>query len=77
MDSSISPVDVSTSFSCDPKDLVFDIKELAVVAVTGVGYSVNAEGKDFQVVVVDGSGRRNSVTVGHKRISITNKLVIG
>ena len=77
MDASFYPVNVSASVSSKPKELVFDIKGLVVSAVTRMSYGVDAMGKDFRIVVVDSSGRRNGVIAGHKRISITDNLMIG
>ena len=42
-----------------------------------MSYGVDAMGKDFRIVVVDGSGGRDGVVAGHKGISVTNKLVTG
>ena len=77
MDASFYPANVSTSVPSEPKEFVFDVKGLAVAAMTRVGDGVDAMGKDFRIVVVDSSGRRNSVIAGHKRISITDNLMIG
>ena len=77
MNASFYPANVSMSVSSKPKELVFDVKGLAVSAVTRMSYGVDAMGKDFRIVVVDSSGRRNGVIAGHKRISITDNLMIG
>ena len=77
MNSSFNSANVTTSVSSEPKELVFGVKGLAVSAVTRMSYGIDAMGKDFRIVVVDSSGRRNSVIAGHKRISITDNLMIG
>ena len=51
------PANVSTSIPSEPKEFVFDVKGLAVVAMTRVGDGVDAMGKDLRVVVVDGGDR--------------------
>ena len=65
MNSSFNSVNVTTSVSSEPKELVFNVKGLAMTAMAGVSYCVDAVGEDFWVVVVDGGGRRNGVT-SHK-----------
>ena len=77
MNSSFNPADVSTSVPCESKKLVLDVEGLAMTAVARMSYCVDAVGKDFRIVVVDSSGRRNGVIAGHKRISITDNLMIG
>ena len=59
MDSSFDPADVSTGVSSEPKELIFYIKGLAMVAVTRMGDGVDAVGKDLWVAIVDGSDGRN------------------
>ena len=66
MDLSLSSEDASMSFSCDPKDLILDLKELVVVVAAGLCYSVNAESKGLWVVIIDGGGRWHSVAIDHK-----------
>ena len=65
MNSSFDPANMTTSVSSEPKELVFNVEGLAMTAMAGVSYCVNAVGEDFWVVVVDGGGRRNGVT-SHK-----------
>ena len=77
MNVSFYPANVSTSVSSKPKELVFDVKGLAVSAVARMSYGVDAMGKDFRIVVVGGSGGRDGVVAGHKRISITDNLMMG
>ena len=67
---------MSTSISSEPKELVLDVKGLAVSAVARVSYGVNAVGEGLWVVVVNSGGRWNSVA-SHKKISTTDKLMIG
>ena len=64
------------SFSCDPEEVIFNFKELAVAAATGVGYGIDAEGEGFLVVVIDRGGGWY-VVASHKRISTTDNLAIG
>ena len=42
-----------------------------------MSYSIDAEGKNFWVIIINRNGRRNGAVASHKRISITNNLVIG
>ena len=77
VNSSLSSVNVSTGVPCEPKELILDFKGLAVMVVTRVSYGINAEGEGYWVVVVNGGSGWYGVVVGHKRISITDKLVIG
>ena len=59
-------MDVSTSFPCEPKKLVLNVEGLAVSAMAGVGYGVDAVGKGLRVVIIDSGGRWNSIA-GHKK----------
>ena len=77
MDSSFNPADVSTGVPSEPKELVLYVKGLAMTTMARVSDGVDAMGKDLRIVVVDSSGRGNGVIAGHKRISITDNLVIG
>ena len=52
MDSFFGPVNASTSFSCDPKDLILNFKKLIVAMMTSMCYGINAKSKDFRVVDV-------------------------
>ena len=65
MNTSVNPANDSTSISPKSKELVLNVEGLAMTAMAGVSYCVDAVGKDFWVVVVDGGGRRNGVT-SHK-----------
>ena len=47
-----------------------------MMVVAGVGYGIDAVGKSLRIVVIDSGGGRNSIA-GHKKISITDKLMIG
>ena len=67
MNSSFDSANVTTSVSSEPKELVFNVEGLAMAAMAGVSNGVNAVSKDLRVVVVNGGGRRNGVTVGHKK----------
>ena len=77
MDSSLGPTNMSTSVSCESEKFVLDVEVLSVSAVTRVSYGIDAEGEGYWVVVVNGGSGWYGVVVGHKRISITDKLVIG
>ena len=76
VDSSFNPANVTTSVSSEPKELVLNVKGLTVSAVARVSYGVDAVGEGLWVVVVNSGGRWNSVA-SHKRISTTDKLIIG
>ena len=65
MNTSVNPVNDSTSISPKSKELVLNVEGLPMTAVARVSYGVDAVGEDFWVVVVDGGGRRNGVT-SHK-----------
>ena len=54
MNSSLYSVNVLTSVSSEPKKLFLNVKGLAMMAVAGVGYGVDAEGKGFRVIIIDG-----------------------
>ena len=68
MNSSFNSANVTTSVSSEPKELVFHIKGLTVMAVARMSYCVDAVSKDLQVVVIDGGDGRNGMVVGHKKI---------
>ena len=71
MDLSFYPANVSASVPSEPKELIFDVKGLAVSAVTRMSDGVDAMGKDLRIVVVDGSdgryGRGKGDAFEHKR----------
>ena len=75
MNPSFSSANALTSFSCDPKDLILNLKELVVAAMAGLSYSINTKGKGCWVAEVKGSGRWYDFVIGHKKI--TDKLVTG
>ena len=77
MDSSFNTADVSTGVPSEPKELVLYVKGLAMTTMARVSDGVDAMGKDFWIVVVDSGGGRDVVVASHKRISITNNLMIG
>ena len=68
MNSSFDSANVTTSVSSEPKELVFNVKGLAMAAMAGVSNGVNAVSKDLRVVVVNGGGGRDVTVVGHKRV---------
>ena len=59
-------MNVTTSVSSEPKELVFDVEGLAMAAMAGVSNGVNAVSKDLGVVVVNGGGGRDVTVVGHE-----------
>ena len=67
MNTSVNPANDSTSISPKSKELVLNVEGLAMTAMAGVSYCVDAVGEDFRVVVVNSSGGRNSVT-SHKNL---------
>ena len=66
MNSSFYPANVSTSVPSEPKELVLNVKGLAVLAVARVSYGIDAVGEGLWVVVVNSGGGWNSVA-SHKR----------
>ena len=72
MDSSFDPADVSTGVPSEPKELVFYVKGLAMMAMTRVSDGVDAVSKDLWVVVIDSGGGRygrgQGDAVGHKKV---------
>ena len=76
MNTSVNPVNDSTSISPKSKELVLNVEGLAMTAMTMVSDGVDAVSKDLWVVVIDNGGgwygRGQGDVVGHKRSSRTS-----